>query len=458
MIMLRVFSAASRAARLGGRSGMKPLRAARYIRATGLLVAILVLVIAPIDTAFGLFDRFYADNTAPRTHPLTWSCLLLAMVATLRQRMFRPTSPVERALWLGVIAIAAVKPWASPVIDSLAPDLRLGSMGWNTGLAFTLVALGQLLRSLNVNLALTCSIGGIFVGGVAINGLLLGNANFYGQMAVPTALSILGLGFANLLGYARHPSFRLILHESPAGRLVHRHVMLWVLLACVFPPLLRATSVADGSGFAILYTAQMACVLAGIVHFGLRFSGLLDNAKRLERELVREAKTDPLTGAATRRAAVAHFVKNGWRQPTGVILIDLDHFKQVNDQFGHAAGDQVLQTVVRSVREDLRVSDLVARWGGEELLILMPLRDRKSLYSRTEAMRLRIEAATAADPAIPTVTASIGVAIAEPDLEPNLSQALGRADEALYKAKAAGRNRVIMFNDQRPKLSLVMAA
>lgn len=453
--MFGVVNPAMMARPKGENAAVKPLRVARYVRFAGLCAAAAVLVIAPLDTTLGLFDGLYAEGTAPRTHPLTWACLLLAVLATLRQRALRTPRAVERSLWLGVIAIAAFKPLLAPVVDSMATDLRLGAMGWNTGFAFTLIALGQLLRTSNARLALAFAIAGIFLPGVALNGLMLGNQGFYGQMAAPTAIAIFGLGFANLLSFARHPGFRLILHDSAAGRLVHRHVLLWVGLACAMPALLRMTEIADGSGFALLYTAQMACVLVGILHFGVRFAGLLDNAQRHERELLRDATTDPLTGAATRRAAVSYFVKNGWRQPMGVILLDLDHFKQVNDRHGHAAGDRVLQAVVRGLRDDLRVTDLVARWGGEELLILLPAHNRDILQLRAEALRARIEAATAADPDIPKVTASVGVAIVEPDLEPDLAAALDRADTALYEAKAAGRNRVIIFGEKaaRPKLA-----
>ena len=448
----------SKSADKDSRSGMKPLLAARNIRVTGLLMALAVLVIAPFDTVFGIFDVFYTDGEVPRTHPLTWTCLLLGVLATLQQRPLRTATPTERSLWLTVIAIALFKPWLAPMVNALLPDVHLGSMGWNTSVAFILVAFGQLLRRSTPVIGFGFSIAGIFLPGVALNGLMLGNDGFYGQMAAPTAFAIFGLGLANLLRYARRPGFRLVLNDSAAGRLVRRQVLLWMGLACVMPLALRISDVTDGSGFALLYTAQMACILVGILHFGVRFTGMLENARRLERDLIRDATTDPLTGAATRRAAIAHFVKHGWRHPIGVILLDLDHFKQVNDHHGHAAGDRVLQTVVRGLRDDLRLTDLVARWGGEELLILMRADDPAALRARAESLRAHIEAITAADPDIPAVTASFGVAIAEPDLKPDLAAALGRADAALYEAKAAGRNKVILFEGNRPRPALAKAA
>lgn len=456
--MLRSFKTADRTEQSDERSGTKPLRSARHMRIAGLMIAILVLGVAPLDTAFGLFDMIYAEGSVPRTHPLTWTCLLLAVIATFQQRPLRTITFSERNLWLAVIIIAVLKPWVGPTINGLFPDFRLGSMGWNTAATFMLIALGQLLRNTNALAGLICTILGLFLPAVALNGLLLGNDDFYGQMAAPTAIATFGLGLANLLRFARRPGFRLILHDSAAGRLVRNQVLLWVGLAIVMPAALRMIDVANGPGFALLYTVQMACILAAVLHFGVRFAGLLDNARRLERELVREATTDPLTGAATRRAAVSHFVKNGWRQPMGVIMLDLDHFKQVNDVHGHAVGDRVLQAVVRGLRSDLRLADLIARWGGEELLVLIPTHDLESLQRRAEALRARVEQATAADPTIPVVTASVGVAIAKPELEPDMLAAINRADTALYEAKAGGRNQVIMFGDHRTKPAIARAA
>lgn len=437
---------------------MKPVLIAGQVRIAGLLMAALVLIVAPLDTLFGLFDQLYAEGHAPRTHPLTWTCLLLAMIATLSQRPLRTSTPLERSMWVGVLVLAAVKPWLGPFINQLVPDVRLGSMGWNTAIGFALVASGQLLRQYQPRVGMTVAIGGVFMACVALNGLVLGNHNFYGEMAAPTALAIFGIGLANLLRFSRRSGFRLILSDTPAGRLVRRQVMLWVGLACIMPLALRSMQFSDGASFALLYTAQMAAVLVGILYFGVRFAGLLDNARRLERELVRDVETDPLTGAATRRAAISYFVKNSWRSTMGVVLLDLDHFKQVNDEHGHAVGDLVLQAVVRALRKEVRITDLIVRWGGEELLVLIPASDTKTLRVRAEALRVAIQMETAADPSIPGVTASFGLSIAKPGLEPDMTAVLDKADQALYQAKAAGRNRVVVFGDPSAKLTLVKAA
>ena len=158
------------------------------------------------------------------------------------------------------------------------------------------------------------------------------------------------------------------------------------------------------------------------------------------------ALTDALTGCVNRRAleararsALAHAARHG--QPLSLVIVDLDHFKRVNDTHGHAAGDLALTHAGQLLRDAVRPDDVVARFGGEEFCVL--LRDTASEPARIAAERLR--AAIAASP-VPTpagplpLTASLGVATARPD-EP-WEALFHRADEALYAAKHGGRDRV----------------
>jgi two-component system cell cycle response regulator len=163
--------------------------------------------------------------------------------------------------------------------------------------------------------------------------------------------------------------------------------------------------------------------------------------------LVEESKhlayVDALTGLFNRRYASERIEAELERcrrhgGSFGVALFDLDHFKRVNDTYGHDVGDLVLQRAARCLRETARKSDVVARWGGEELLVLMPA------TALDNAMRgaMRLKAAIALLPPLPAgpprVTASVGVAGARPG--DDARSLLARADAALYRAKAAGRN------------------
>jgi diguanylate cyclase (GGDEF)-like protein len=126
-----------------------------------------------------------------------------------------------------------------------------------------------------------------------------------------------------------------------------------------------------------------------------------------------------------------------------VILIDLDKFKQINDLWGHAAGDQVLADVGTIIREQSRQSGIAVRIGGEELCLFATSRDAQEAMAAAERIRLAVEAhVVRIDDVEIHVTLSAGVALHLPD--ESLSRLLKRADAALYEAKHAGRNRVEM--------------
>lgn len=173
----------------------------------------------------------------------------------------------------------------------------------------------------------------------------------------------------------------------------------------------------------------------------------LTERKRTEDELKTLATVDPLTGAYNRRqgdalleAEFARRSRDG--RDFAVLLLDIDHFKAVNDQFGHAAGDIVLCALVRESQKTLRAVDMLIRWGGEEFLFVLPNADDKAAIVAAEQIRAALAAMEIVAPgaAMLHVTVSIGVAVPVTECPREL---IRRADLALYAAKAGGRNRVI---------------
>jgi two-component system cell cycle response regulator len=165
--------------------------------------------------------------------------------------------------------------------------------------------------------------------------------------------------------------------------------------------------------------------------------------KRAEEEIYLLATTDSLTGIANRRqfsTLLAGEVDRAKRYgtPMSVAMYDFDYFKRVNDTFGHDVGDAVLQAVTSLVKEKIRTNDVVARWGGEEFMVLMPQSDLEAARNASEKLRLAI--AGHHFDKVGTLTASFGVAAFEP--QDDLNSLLKRVDDALYRAKAQGRNRV----------------
>lgn len=166
--------------------------------------------------------------------------------------------------------------------------------------------------------------------------------------------------------------------------------------------------------------------------------------KRLE-ELV---TTDELTGVANRRewqrrCEEAITYARRYQQPLSVLMIDIDHFKNVNDRYGHLAGDLTLKELCRVCTAELRASDCFARWGGEEFVLLLPGTSRAEAISTGNKLRIAVEQLAVVHFQEHTIkiTISIGVAMLEEN-DKRLDHLLNRADQAMYAAKAGGRNQV----------------
>ncbi len=176
-----------------------------------------------------------------------------------------------------------------------------------------------------------------------------------------------------------------------------------------------------------------------------------DRLRKTVRDGLRMAVIDPLTGLYNRRYALPHLARISERskttkRPFAVMVLDLDHFKNINDTYGHSAGDMVLAEVAERLKDNLRAVDMVARIGGEEFMVVMP--DTQLAQARITAERLcRVVNQTdvmrgKSQPDIP-VSLSIGVAMGGlPDQAQSANQLIDAADKALYTAKLEGRNQV----------------
>ncbi|MFQ3548092.1 MAG: sensor domain-containing diguanylate cyclase [Termitinemataceae bacterium] len=160
-----------------------------------------------------------------------------------------------------------------------------------------------------------------------------------------------------------------------------------------------------------------------------------------------EATTDWLTGLPTRRSFYAKLNRLLFEtrpdESAAVLIIDIDHFKLLNDNYGHLFGDSVLISISGAIRETLRAQDICCRYGGEEFLVLLPGSDNHIAHSVAERIRERIEELRFPDK--PEVTTSVSIGIYVGNLTTNIHDLIEKADEALYRAKESGRNRVIVY-------------
>lgn len=176
-------------------------------------------------------------------------------------------------------------------------------------------------------------------------------------------------------------------------------------------------------------------------------AGEIERLRTRLQKTQKEAISDALTGLANRKALSDAFQKMTEEEDLGdlaLLMIDIDHFKQVNDNYGHLLGDKVLKAVSGAIQSCIKGRDIGARWGGEEFVVLLPDTPFEGACTLAEAIRRMIERSKIrrmnSDEAIDRVTVSIGVAGYQPgDLLDDLIQ---RADRALYRSKRSGRNRV----------------
>jgi diguanylate cyclase (GGDEF)-like protein len=201
---------------------------------------------------------------------------------------------------------------------------------------------------------------------------------------------------------------------------------------------------------------QIADQVAVVIEKSRVYERLVEHNRRLKkqtRRLEALARSDALTGALSRRALDAD-IERAWSAfatrgtPFGVVLLDIDHFKQINDAYGHPAGDTVLREVVLRIAAQLRKRDVCGRYGGEEFLVVVPDTIEQQLLPLAERLRTALaDSPMGADGDI-AVTASCGAAHAGGGAA-SWRELVQQADDALYRAKAAGRNRSVLASSFR---------
>jgi diguanylate cyclase (GGDEF)-like protein len=274
--------------------------------------------------------------------------------------------------------------------------------------------------------------------------------------------------------------FLVALAITSAGAVVMAQAMDPNDLALLSGPLLVVASVAGilarrarrgiTAAIVVVVTSNLTMLLFGMAGRSVLFTNVLllpqlgvlvgmayliergdDEAAALRQALATQATTDELTGLGNRRK----LIEDGGRDvalatrhdhPLSVLLLDLDHFKRVNDTWGHGAGDDVLRAVAGALRDELRRTDLAVRWGGEEFLVLLPMVDLSRAHAVGERLRARV-AKLEVPSSDGTVSVTTSVGVASRQRGDDLMDMVGRADSALYEAKTRGRNLVVTEKD-----------
>ncbi len=360
-------------------------------------------------------------------------------------------------LWLAAASAAAL------VVDltgMAARRLEPATEPWLMAVNFLAVAVASVAL-----LRLVLSLTGSAVGraGRALAGFALLFAPLAGLTLRPPLFVAAMVACAALIGWAMALAFRAAGGGDHEAGIVARGFV--VLALCLLADLgMELGLIADRPGLPIL---------GFIVLFLASARGLNDRVDREQRELAdlrldlerrveartlelsdanlrlaEASRTDALTGLPNRRGFVEAFeseIRRSRRsvRPMAIVLCDIDHFKRVNDSAGHAAGDEVLREVADRIRAALRAQDVVARWGGEEFILLLPETDAEGAAHAAEAIRAAVAGRPIGqDGEGHRLTLSLGVTRHPP--EASLDTTIAAADAALYSAKAAGRDRVMV--------------
>jgi diguanylate cyclase (GGDEF)-like protein len=399
-------------------------------------------------------------------HGLTATCLLLMSIAMMGRRGFCKITYARDGVFALVSILCALR-----LAETLWPDLQLSNrlenglgltseqhivMGGNTAISLFLINFGALMRHRVPTLSIVMILAGLVLPSISALGYSYVHHGYYGQMSLATTLIIMTLGGAELLLFVRSALLRPFLTTSSWGRMARLQLLFVVggtwLIGIVI----------DRSG----YEGGVEAVVGGVIWLflvtmlvtGPLFERVDRDRRALERELRRKANFDPLTGLWNRRAVHDMQMFNvaddsdhrvSVSDHIGVIMADVDMFKRINDMAGHDEGDRVLCDISRVLRERVRGLDVVARWGGEEFLVLLP--DVSIEKTMEIAQILRVAVATSVSwPNVgqnEPVTLSIGVTAMNEQAGKTLEMALQDADHALYAAKSLGRNRVVLYGN-----------
>ncbi|GMU39880.1 MAG: hypothetical protein AMXMBFR23_07460 [Chloroflexota bacterium] len=212
-----------------------------------------------------------------------------------------------------------------------------------------------------------------------------------------------------------------------------------------------------GTILAVAFATQMVLNSRSALHRERRLVRTAAQLREVSAELDRLARTDPLTGILNRRAffdllGLEFRRSKRYSRHLSVLMLDLDNFKRVNDQWGHPFGDYVLQATAHVIAANVRESDILGRYGGEEFALALPetARDQavvvgEKLRQALEAFEFRSDGLPSADGPPLKMTISIGVSAMPVEVDQDEFELIHRADRALYEAKRSGKNQVVFF-------------
>lgn len=427
------------------------VRAVLAARVPLALAALTTGVLGLVLQALGMAMATTPQSLNAAMHPVTSIAVIAFALVLVSMGPLTQLRDWHRAVLLGLVALCGARIVLGP-LPALVPLPIAGQFSLQSATILGLQAAFVLLRS-------RAPVVSDFLAGMA--GFILFNAFvgisyrlslFDGHLSLPTLLALSCTMGAAVVLSVRHPGPRALLRAGAVGKTL-RAVSAGVLVSSWGGGQLLLHFLAQGhqaQQMAVwLITVVVTVTLSLVLFTGVKYDQAERAQARTQRALLDMAYTDPLTGISNRRAGMAGLARmwqaGGPDTPFAVAVLDVDHFKRINDIHGHAKGDAVLVAVAAALKAEMRPGDVLCRWGGEEFLLaccrLTPEQARQS----AEALRHRIQE-LGPSLGLTQLSASFGLAFRKPeDIAPDL--VVRRADAAMYRAKTAGRNRVVVQRD-----------
>lgn len=425
------------------------------------LLGFVVATVALLAYRLPLPDVVQSRPGDPALHPLLPMCvILLATAVALNPHRSRR---LVDALALVVLCVApAMSGWSvpeagwlyhhfavTPRLEALAAGGSGAFFSTGTSLCLGLLAAAVLLHNHRKVIASQLLAFLAFTApALALLGFLLGLRDHFIAMPLTGVLMLIPLNAAVSLSSVHHGLLRAVIGPARVTQLARRYILLAMLAPYVLGALIVELSRSAASTAVVILVVATSQAVGLIVAFlALSFGNLERRRRVLARREAWRARHDGLTGAMNRaaftdQASRAIRDRRARKSGTSLLFVDVDFFKRINDRFGHEAGDRVLARIIRVTRDCLRRADLVARWGGEEFVVLLPETNRGDARLIAEKIRTRISAEPLDDVA-PGLRVTVSIGCAEIGRREDLNELVARADKALYEAKHRGRNQTV---------------
>lgn len=430
-----------------------------------------VAILAGYLTGYAFWYRPVAEG--PATNPLTaLSVLLLGLGFGLGGRQ-GTGQWLARCCALVVVAITVLRlaefiagveltAWISPFQQTVLAERRMGlgnSMGVNSAAMLAVIAGSLALPTFRMWSAtqVTAFIASS-IPAVSLAGYGYGLVNFYGQMSLVTAIAGFLLSLASLGAVADSGALRAMLSPYVGGRIARLQWLLsMVIVLTIGWAMVKSFGGVSSEVRSVItiFSVVMCWLMTVMASVFANYQETVDVARReTDAELAAAAQIDALTGLPNRRRffemgakeieRIARYGGSLW-----VLMIDIDHFKKVNDTGGHGLGDRVLTEVAMTVARSVRKVDVVGRVGGEEFAVLLTNTTRAGCRGVAENIRTRVAALSVPDWTPEHGPTTISVGCAQVGADDRLDESLHRADTALYLAKNNGRNQIV-FHEEAP--------